>query len=156
MSMQGIPRPKHKWYIVMRAAVKGTSPCKEFCVFVEAETSAKAIIELYKAFDCVGVTRVELQPCKGHSYTNLQSYIKMPSLENLTWCVLYALNYIHLTTHSAGPITLDKSDVNELVYLLKCAKYTRGEYVMPVPPVCTAGWTYTDWVNYVDNNGEWR
>lgn len=75
MSYQGIPRPKHRWYIVMRAAIKGTTPVKEFAVIVEATTSAKAIVDLYQAFDCVGVSRVELQPCTGHDYHYLSSYV---------------------------------------------------------------------------------
>jgi hypothetical protein len=32
----------------------------------------------------------------------------------------------------------------------KMAKYLAGEYTFKAPPVCTAHWTDTDWVKYID------
>lgn len=88
MSFQGLPRPKHMWYIVMRAAIKGTAPVKGFAVVVEASTSAQAILDLYQAFDCIGVTRVELEPRTGYGYRHLSSYVaalkRMQHMEHLS------------------------------------------------------------------------
>ena len=50
---------------------------------------------------------------------------------------------------------------------IKCqvfsAYVTKGEHIndtqwdaqFPIPPVCTARWRVSDWINYVDNHGEW-
>ncbi len=32
---------------------------------------------------------------------------------------------------------------------------TQWDAKFPPPPVCTARWTVTDWINYVDNSGKW-
>lgn len=37
----------------------------------------------------------------------------------------------------------------------KLAKLRAGHYLMPVPPVCHVSWTEQDWVNFIDNRGQW-
>lgn len=39
--------------------------------------------------------------------------------------------------------------------ITKSEAYDKGLYLMPVPPVCTHMWTKQDWINFIDNNGEW-
>jgi len=37
----------------------------------------------------------------------------------------------------------------------KLKLYDQGQYKFPVPPVSTALWTTSDWITFIDLNGEW-
>jgi hypothetical protein len=49
----------------------------------------------------------------------------------------------------------DNKKCPELGYFAKVWKYAEGKYKMNPPPVCTAKWTQSDWIRWIDTNGIW-